>query len=171
MTAEELRAAQAPVKDRYRADPASALGTLEARGRLDVPRLQCLVDASGGNPVSAGIHPRAGGDGLGVCAGDMLLQALVACAGVTLCAVSTAMNLGVGGGTLTAEGDLDFRGTLGVSREAPVGFTEIRLSAELETTADETALQKLAELTHRYCVVAQSLKTPMSVTLRRVSGL
>lgn len=167
MTAEELRAAQAPFKDRYRSDASSAQATLSARGRLDVGRLQCRVDTHAANPVIAGVHPRAGGDGSGLCAGDMLLQALVACAGVTLTAVATAMHLGVTGGELTVEGDMDFRGTLGVARDAPVGFTEIRLNAVVDSTADDAQLQKLAELTERYCVVAQSLKPPITVSIRR----
>ncbi len=167
MTAEELRATQAPIKDRFRADAASAVATLCAEGVLDVERLQCVVESATGTPIVAGVHPLAGGDGTGACAGDMLLQALVACAGVTLCAVATAMNLGVTGGTLAAEGDLDFRGTLGVARDAPVGFTAIRLVARIDATADDAALKKLAELTERYCVVAQSLKPAVSVTVQR----
>jgi uncharacterized OsmC-like protein len=167
MTAEQLRAAQAPFKERYRNDASSACATLSARGSLDVPQLQCRVDTHATNPVIAGVHPRAGGDGKGQCAGDMLLQALVACAGVTLTAVATAMNLGVTGGELTVEGDIDFRGTLGVSRDAPVGFTAIRLNAIVDSSADDSQLQKLAELTERYCVVAQSLKPPITVTIRR----
>jgi len=167
MTAEELRAAQAPFKDRYRSDASSALATLTARGTLDVAQLQCRVETLATNPVIAGVHPRAGGDGRGLCAGDMLLQALVACAGVTLTAVATAMNLGVTGGELTAEGDMDFRGTLGVARDAPVGFTTIRLNAVVQSQADDAQLQKLAELTERYCVVAQSLKPPIMLRIRR----
>jgi uncharacterized OsmC-like protein len=167
MTAEELRAAQAPFKERYRSDASSALATLSARGKLEVGRLQCRVDSHATNPVIAGVHPRAGGDGSGLCAGDMLLQALVACAGVTLTAVATAMNLGVTGGELTAEGDMDFRGTLGVTRDAPVGFAAIRLNAVVDSTADEAQLEKLAELTERYCVVAQSLRPPITVSIRR----
>ena len=167
MTADELRAAQAPFKDRYRNDASSALATLSARGTLDVGRLQCRVDTLATNPVMAGVHPRAGGDGMGLCAGDLLLQALVACAGVTLTAVATAMNLGVTGGELTVEGDMDFRGTLGVARDAPVGFTAIRLNAVVNSQADDAQLQKLAELTERYCVVAQSLKPPITLTIRR----
>ncbi|QDT56346.1 OsmC-like protein [Caulifigura coniformis] len=168
MTPEELRAVQTPFKERYRSDPASALATLSATGTLDVARLQCVVDGAGGGRVIAGVHPRAGGDGAGKCAGDMLLEALVGCAGVTLAAVSTAMNLGVTAGRLSAEGDLDFRGTLGVSRDAPIGFTAIRVSFELETDAGEAQLQKLGELTERYCVVAQSLNAPVSISIRRV---
>jgi uncharacterized OsmC-like protein len=167
MTPDELRSAQAPFKERYRNEPSTALATLSARGTLDVDRLQCRVEMPAAGPVVAGVHPLAGGDGEGVCAGDMLLQALVACAGVTLTAVATAINLGVTGGELTAEGDMDFRGTLGVSRDAPVGFTAIRLNAVIVTTAEGGQLQKLAELTERYCVVAQSLRPPITVTVRR----
>jgi uncharacterized OsmC-like protein len=167
MTAEELRAAQAPFKDRYRSDASSACATLTARGTLDVGHLQCRVETHATNPVLAGVHPRAGGDGKGLCAGDLLLQALVACAGVTLTAVATAMNLGVTGGELTVEGDMDFRGTLGVARDAPVGFTAIRLDAVVDSKADDAQLQKLAELTERYCVVAQSLKPPITISIRR----
>ncbi len=163
MTADQLRSLQAPIKERYRRDPAEALATLHASGTLDLPKLQCIVAATPPTPAVAGVHPRAGGDGAAACAGDMLLQSLVACAGVTLCAVATAMNLDVSGGNVTAEGDLDFRGTLGVSREAPVGFTAIRLSARLQTTADAATLHKLGELTERYCVVAQSLKPKIEI--------
>ena len=170
MTAEELRAAQAPFKDRYRSDPPAALATLTAKGRLDVENLHCVVESAPRSSLVAGVHPRAGGDGTGMCAGDMLLEALVACAGVTLAAVSTAMNLGVTAGRLTAEGDLDFRGTLGVSREAPVGFTAIRLKAEVDCAADDSQLQKLGELTERYCVVAQSLRAPVQITVCRLQN-
>jgi len=167
MTAEQLRAAQAPFKDRYRSDAQAGLATLSASGRLRVDELQCEVDTRAGHPLVAGVHPLAGGDGVGVCAGDMLLQALVACAGVTLSAVATAMGLDVRGGTLTADGDMDFRGTLGVDRAAPVGFTAIRLTAVVDSTADDAQLEKLAQLTERYCVVAQSLRPPIAVRIRR----
>jgi uncharacterized OsmC-like protein len=165
MTPEELRRRQAPFKERYRAQPESARATLAARGRIDPETLTCRVDSWPQSPLVAGIHPLAGGEQEAACAGDMLLQALVACAGVTLCAVATAMGLDVTAGELVAEGDLDFRGTLGVSRDAPVGFTAIRLRAALRTTADASQLQKLAELVERYCVVAQSLKTPITVSI------
>jgi uncharacterized OsmC-like protein len=165
MTAEELRALQAPMKERYRAEPAAGRATLTARGTLVLATLRCAVETHPGSPVEAGVHRMAGGDGEAVCAGDMLLQALVGCAGVTLCAVATAMNLGVTGGKVVAEGDMDFRGTLGVARDAPVGFTAIRVKVTLTSAADEAQLQKLGELTERYCVVAQSLRTPVTVTI------
>jgi uncharacterized OsmC-like protein len=157
MTADELRALQAPLKDRYREDPTTAQTTLSVCGRLDVGRVACLIETGRGSLTEAGLHPLTGGDGSWACSADMLLEALVGCAGVTLCAVATAMNVPVAGGTVTAEGDLDFRGTLGVSKEAPIGFRVIRLTCALQTTADEGQLQKLAKLTERYCVVAQSI--------------
>ena len=159
-----LRALQAPLKARYRADPDTAVVTLAAAGELDPDAVTCKV-STGRAVVEAGLHPSAGGDGLAACSGDMLLEALVACAGVTLRAVATAMNLAVRGGTVRAEGDLDFRGTLGVSREAPVGFRDIRLSFELD--ADLTAEQrvKLLDLTERYCVIYQTLRTPPPVSV------
>ena len=157
MTAEELRALQAPLKDRYREDPATARATLTVRGALDVGRVVCRIETGRGPVTSAGLHPMTGGDGSWACSADMLLEALVGCAGVTLCAVATAMNIPVTGGTLMAEGDLDFRGTLGVSKESPVGFRAIRVTCALQTTADEGQLEQLAKLTERYCVVAQSL--------------
>jgi uncharacterized OsmC-like protein len=163
MNADELRALQAPVKARYREDPASALLTMRARGTLDPKGLLCHVEAPGG-PVAAGLHPLAGGDGQAACAGDMLLQALVACAGVTLGAVATAMSIPVRGGTVTAEGDLDFRGTLGVSKEAPVGFTAIRLHFELDTDATADQCATLLKLTERYCVVFRTLREPPTLT-------
>lgn len=165
MTPEQLRALQAPHKDRYRNDPSSARATLAARGTLDVPNLICRIDSSHAPPIPAGLHPLAGGDDRVACAGVMLLEALVGCAGVTLCAVSTAIGLEVTSGVVTAEGDLDFRGTLGVSRETPVGYTAIRVKAVVETAADEAQLAKLAQLTERYCVVAQSLKGPLTLTI------
>ena len=138
MQAEELRALQAPLKQRYREQPQAAIITLSAHGNLD-EGITCSVE-TGKALVQAGLHPATGGDGLAACSGDMLLQALVACAGVTLRAVATALGVPVHGGTVTAEGDLDFRGTLGVGREAPVGFADIRLRFELETDATPTQL-------------------------------
>jgi uncharacterized OsmC-like protein len=155
MNRDELRAAQAPIKEKYRSDPASALVTLRATGRLG-DEISCSVD-TGRALVNAGLHPATGGTGLAVCSGDLLLQALVACAGVTLNAVATSMGLVVRGGSLTAEGDLDFRGTLGVSKDAPVGFRSIRLQITLDTDATPAEKQKLLELTERYCVVYQTL--------------
>jgi uncharacterized OsmC-like protein len=157
MTADELRALQAPLKERYRQDSSTAHAVITVRGTLDVPRLACRIETERGAVTAAGLHPMTGGDGSFACSADMLLEALVGCAGVTLCAVATALGIPVAGGTLTAAGDLDFRGTLGVSREAPIGFKAVRLHCDLETTADEAQLAKLAQLTERYCVVAQSL--------------
>jgi uncharacterized OsmC-like protein len=157
LDSETLRAVQAPIKDRYRSEPAAALVTLTASGKLDDPEgLSCSVDA-GRALVKAGLHPATGGDGTLACSGDMLLQALVACAGVTLRAVSTATNIPVRGGTVSAQGDLDFRGTLGVDREAPVGFKTIRLRFDLDSDATPEQLDSLKKLTERYCVVFQTL--------------
>ncbi len=156
MNADELRALQAPLKDAYRADPARALVTLTADGRLDEASVSCRVD-TGRALIDAGLHPATGGSGLEACSGDMLLEALIACAGVTLKAVSTAIGVELTSAHLRAEGDLDFRGTLGVDREAPVGFSAIRLILELDTDADEQQLATLRKLTERYCVVYQTL--------------
>jgi uncharacterized OsmC-like protein len=159
MKRDELRELQAPLKERYRDDPGSALVTLRAEGSLG-EGASCSV-ATGQALVEAGLHPATGGTGLQICSGDMLLQALVACAGVTLSAVATSLGLEVRSGKLTAEGDLDFRGTLGVSKEAPVGFREIRLFVDLDCDATPEARRKLLELTERYCVVYQTLcKSP-----------
>jgi uncharacterized OsmC-like protein len=161
----DLRALQAPLKERYRADPGAARVTLAAQGRLG-EGITCSL-ATGKALVQAGLHPATGGSGAQACSGDMLLEALVACAGVTLAAVATSLGIPVQGGTLRAEGDLDFRGTLGVARDAPVGFRNIRLQVALETTATPEQLAKLLELTERYCVVLQTLKaaTPVSATV------
>ncbi|HEU5170621.1 MAG TPA: OsmC family protein [Gemmatimonadales bacterium] len=157
MRAEDLRALQAPLKEQYRTEPGRALVTLTASGRLDETAISCRVD-TGRALVAAGLHPATGGTGLEACSGDMLLQALVACAGVTLRAVATALALPVRGGVVRAEGDLDFRGTLGVSKEAPVGFRAIRLRFELEGDATPEQLDTLIRLTERYCVVLQTLR-------------
>jgi uncharacterized OsmC-like protein len=159
MTAEELRALQAPLKARYREEPAAALVTLKARGTLGAEGVTCKVD-TGRALVEAGLHPATGGDGPAACSGDMLLEALAACAGVTLRAVATALGIAVRGGTVTAEGDLDFRGTLGVSKEVPVGFTAVRLHFALDTDAGAEQLATLLKLTERYCVVYQTLQKP-----------
>ena len=151
----ELQAVQAPLKERYREDPDAALITLRADGKLDEEQIACSV-ATGRALVEAGLHPATGGTGAFACSGDMLLEALVACAGVTLRSVATSMELDVAG-SIHAEGDLDFRGTLGVDREAPVGFTAIRLRFELASGEPEEKVAKLLELTERYCVVAQTL--------------
>ena len=150
-----LRALQAPIKQRYREDPDSATITLHAHGQLGED-VQCSVETARAM-VTAGLHPGAGGDGLSVCSGDMLLQALVACAGVTLGAVATALGVHLRAAALHAEGDLDFRGTLGLDRETPVGFRAIRLRLDLDTDADAPTLDKLLQLTERYCVVWQTL--------------
>jgi uncharacterized OsmC-like protein len=165
MQAEELRTLQAPLKHRYREEPAAALITLSAHGDLDAG-ITCSVE-TGRAIVQAGLHPATGGDGFAACSGDMLLQALVACAGVTLRAVATALGVEVKGGRVTAEGDLDFRGTLGVSREAPVGFAAIRLRFDLDSHADPEALANVLRLTERYCVVYQTLRhaPPVTITL------
>jgi uncharacterized OsmC-like protein len=155
MNRAELQAVQAPLKERYREEPASALVTLSADGQLDAERIACSV-ATGRALVEAGLHPATGGTGALACSGDMLLEALVACSGVTLRSVATSMELDVAG-SIHAEGDLDFRGTLGVDREAPVGFTAIRLRFDLTSDAPEEKVAKLLQLTERYCVVAQTL--------------
>ena len=157
MNVEELRAAQAPLKARYKTQPPSAQVTLHAQGSPEVPAQICHVETYLG-VVPAGLHPATGGDGTAACSGDMLLQALVACAGVTLGAVATSMGIVVRAGRISATGDVDFRGTLGVSREAPVGFKNITLSFDLDTDASPEALAKLLELTERYCLVYQTLK-------------
>jgi uncharacterized OsmC-like protein len=155
MDRDELQALQRPLKERYRAEPASALVTLRAEGELDTPRVACSV-ATGRALVDAGLHPGTGGTGMLACSGDMLLEALVACAGVTLAAVATSLGLGVGG-SVRAEGDLDFRGTLGVDRDAPVGFRAIRLVFDLRHAASDEEIERLLRLTERYCVVFQTL--------------
>ncbi|MGW4487574.1 OsmC family protein [Amycolatopsis sp. NPDC004368] len=159
MDSEQLRATQAPLKDKYRDEPESALITLHADAELDGLGISCKVD-TGRAIVEAGLHPATGGDGSLACSGDMLLEALVACAGVTLRAVATSLGLEVRGGRVRAEGDLDFRGTLAVAKDAPVGFRAIRLAFDLDTDADAEQIATLKKLTERYCVVFQSLRTP-----------
>ena len=158
MNAEELRALQTPIKDRYRDDPDAAVITLRAAGTLDTDGIACRVE-TGRALVDAGLHPSTGGTGELACSGDMLLEALAACAGVTLRAVATALEIAVAGGAVHAEGDLDVRGTLGVDREAPVGFRDIRLRFDLDTDADDEQLASLLKLTERYCVVLQTLRS------------
>jgi uncharacterized OsmC-like protein len=167
MKADELRAIQAPFKARYREAPDAAVITLKAQGSLDGEGITCSVD-TGKALVQAGLHPATGGDGLSACSGDMLLEALAACAGVTLRAVATALEIPLQGGTVRAEGDLDFRGTLGVAKDAPVGFRDIRLSFDLDTEASEEQLAQLIKLTERYCVVYQTLTNgpPIEVSRR-----
>lgn len=165
MDATELRALQAPIKDRYRADPATALITLKARGTLDDASVACKVETGRALAV-AGLHPATGGSGLELCSGDMLLEALVACAGVTLKAVATALAIPLSSGTVAAEGDLDFRGTLGVAKDAPVGFAEIRLAFTVDTDAPQEQLDQLLKLTERYCVVYQTIRNGPRVAVR-----
>ena len=169
MNAIELRAMQAPIKDRYKANPDMALITLKAKGTLDDTAITCKVETGRALAV-AGLHPATGGSGLELCSGDMLLEALVACAGITLKAVSTALAIPLKSGTVSAEGDLDFRGTLGVAKDAPVGFREIRLRFEVETDAPQDKLDQLLKLTERYCVVYQTIRSgpPVDIKLRRV---
>jgi uncharacterized OsmC-like protein len=164
-----LQAMQAPFKERYKEEPEAAAITLRAEGRLGDEELSCSVQ-TGRALVEAGLHPATGGTGTLACSGDMLLQALVACAGVTLRAVATALEIPVRAGTVRAEGDLDFRGTLGVSKEAPVGFTDIRLRFDLDTDADADALATLLRLTERYCVVYQTLVGGPVVTMDYAAG-
>jgi uncharacterized OsmC-like protein len=163
MKTEELRALQTPIKERYRTQPGAALITLKAQGRLG-EGVTCSVE-TGKALATAGLHPATGGDGLSACSGDMLLEALVACAGVTLNAVATAIGVVVRSGTVLAEGDLDFRGTLGVAKDAPVGFQRIRLDFDLDTDASEEQLATLIRLTERYCVVFQTLRQSPDVTV------
>ena len=165
MRPEDLRALQAPLKEAYRTTPERAVVTLRAAGRLDETAVSCHVD-TGRAMMEAGLHPATGGTGLEACSGDLLLQALVACAGVTLRAVATALDLPVRGGEVRAEGDLDFRGTLGVSKEVPVGFRAIRLHFALDTDATPEQLSTLEKLTERYCVVLQTLRTPPALSVR-----
>jgi uncharacterized OsmC-like protein len=169
MDSTELRAMQAPIKDRYKSDPNAALITLKAKGSLDNTSIACKVETGRALAV-AGLHPATGGSGLELCSGDMLLEALVACAGVTVKAVSTALSIPVKSGTVSAEGDLDFRGTLGVAKDAPVGFREIRLRFSLETDAAQEQLDQLLKLTERYCVVYQTIAKgpPVAISLNRM---
>ena len=161
MTTQELRAAQAPLKELYRSQPNAGMITLKAEGRIG-QGITCIIQ-TGKARVEAGLHPATGGDGTFACSGDMLLEALAACAGVTMAAVATAMGVNLRGGTVRAEGDLDFRGTLGVSKEAPVGFQSIRLEFELHTDASSDQIATLHRLTERYCVVYQTLRQAPSI--------
>jgi uncharacterized OsmC-like protein len=165
MKSDELRSLQAPLKQHYKEDPGAALITLKAQGRLG-EGITCSVQ-TGRAVAQAGLHPATGGDGLSLCSGDMLLEALVACAGVTLNSVATAIGLDIRAGVVRAEGDLDFRGTLGVSKEAPVGFQHIRLHFDLDTDASEEQLATLIRLTERYCVVYQTLRQSPEISLTR----
>ncbi len=168
MKAEELRLLQAPLKERYREHPEAALITLKAQGRIG-EGITCRIE-TGRALVEAGLHPATGGGGLAACSGDMLLEALVACAGVTLCAVATAIGVELHGGTVRAEGDLDFRGTLGLSKEIPVGFRSIRLNFDLDTDASKEQIATLIRLTERYCVVYQTLRQSPEVDISYSAG-
>ena len=169
MDAGELRAMQAPIKERYKGDPQAAFITLKAKGTLDDSNIACKVETGRALAV-AGLHPATGGSGLELCSGDMLLEALVACAGVTIKAVATALDIPLKSGKVSAEGDLDFRGTLGVAKDAPVGFAQIRLRFDLDTPAPQEKLDQLLKLTERYCVVYQTIKSgpPVDVQMQRV---
>jgi len=167
MDASELRSVQAPLKERYRQAPDAALITLRAQGRLG-EGVSCSIE-TGKALVLAGLHPATGGNGLSACSGDMLLQALVACAGVTMNAVATALGIELRDATVRAEGDLDFRGTLGVAKDIPVGFQSIRLQFTLDTDASQEQLDSLLRLTERYCVVYQTLAHPPAITVARQS--
>jgi uncharacterized OsmC-like protein len=168
MDATALRALQAPLKECYKGDPKAAIITLKAKGTLDDTHIACKVETGRALAV-AGLHPATGGSGRELCSGDMLLEALVACAGVTLKAVATALEIPLQSGTVAAEGDLDFRGTLGVAKDVPVGFAKIRLQFEVATEAPQDKLDQLLKLTERYCVVYQTLKSgpPIEVKLER----
>ena len=170
MDAAGLRAMQAPIKERYKSDPKAGFITLKAKGSLDDTNIACKVETGRALAV-AGLHPATGGSGMELCSGDMLLEALVACAGVTLKAVSTALEIPLKSATVSAEGDLDFRGTLGVAKDAPVGFAQIRLRFDVDTDAPQDKLDQLLKLTERYCVVYQTLKNgpPVEVGLKRIS--
>lgn len=159
MNAEELRSIQAPLKETYKTNPEKAVITLTSTGELDADNVVCRVE-TGKALVEAGLHPATGGTGAFACSGNMLLDALVACAGVTLKAVATAIGFDLKGGTVTAEGDLDFRGTLGVAKDAPVGFRDIRVTFALETSEPQERIDQLTKLTERYCVVYQTLAKP-----------
>ena len=169
MDATALRAMQAPIKDKYKTDAKAAFITLRAKGAIDEANIACKVETGRALAV-AGLHPATGGSGLELCSGDMLLEALVACAGVTLKSVATAVEVPLKSGNVIAEGDLDFRGTLGVAKEAPVGFEEIRLRFEVGTDAPQDKLDLLLKLTERYCVVYQTIKNgpKVSVSMKRV---
>ncbi len=169
MDANRLRALQAPIKERYKNDPKAAHITLKAKGNLDDANIACKVE-TGRTLAIAGLHPATGGSGLELCSGDMLLEALVACAGVTMKAVATALDIPLKSASVSAEGDLDFRGTLGVAKDAPVGFAQIRLRFDLDTDAPQDKLDQLLKLTERYCVVYQTIKNgpPVDIKLSRV---
>lgn len=164
MDAASLRAMQAPYKDKYKDTPDAAVITLKAQGSIDESKIACKIETGRALAV-AGLHPATGGSGAELCSGDMLLEALVACAGVTLKAVATALDIPLKAGVVKAEGDLDFRGTLGVAKDAPVGFRDIRLSFDLDTDAPQDKIDSLIKLTERYCVIFQTLNKPPKLAL------
>jgi uncharacterized OsmC-like protein len=170
MNAHDLRAIQAPLKERYQQDPQTAHATLNVRAEIDLPTLSCRIDHTGPSRERAGMHPMAGGDGQTACATEMLLEALAGCAGVTFAAVATAMDLPVEFAGMTVSGTMDFRGTLAISRTVPVGFQTIRIVFELQSSAPDEKLAKAVELAERYCVVAQSLKTVSTTWKRRTQA-
>jgi len=169
MDADQLRSLQAPIKQRYKDNPDAAVITLKAKGTLDDSNIACKIE-TGRALAIAGLHPATGGSGLELCSGDMLLEALIACAGVTLKAVATALAIPLKSATVLAEGELDFRGTLGVAKDAPVGFRQIRLRLDVDTDAPQDKLDQLLKLTERYCVVYQTIKSgpPVDVRMARV---
>lgn len=167
MDATELKAIQAPLKERYRGDPAQALITLRAHGSIDEQKIACKIETGRALAV-AGLHPATGGTGMDLCSGDMLLEALVACAGVTMKAVATAIDFRLRDAVIEVEGDLDFRGTLGVAKDAPVGFRAIRLTLKLDTDEPQERIDSLVKLTERYCVVFQTLNTRPQLSVRSV---
>ncbi|HEY2529469.1 MAG TPA: OsmC family protein [Xanthobacteraceae bacterium] len=171
MDSAALRALQAPIKERYKANPKAGLITLKAKGTLDDANIACKVETGRALAV-AGLHPATGGSGLELCSGDMLLEALVACAGVTLKAVATAIEVSLKAGTVSAEGDLDFRGTLGVAKDAPVGFQAIRLRFDIDSDATQEKIDQLLKLTERYCVVYQTIRNgpPVALTMQRTAA-
>lgn len=166
MTADEFKALQTPLKNRYKDSPPAAMVAMKAEGLLDPEAITCTV-ATWKGTVEAGLHAAAGGDGLSACSGDMLLESLVACAGVTLRAVATALSIPIQGGTVSAEGEVDFRGTLGISKDVPIGFKSIRLSFRLNSDATAEQLDRLIQLTERYCVILQTLKIPPEISVSR----
>lgn len=170
MDRETLKSVQAPLKQRYQTEPTAAVAVLRATGIVDFQRLGCRVDilANDGSQITAGLHPMAGGDGSAACSGDMLLQSLVSCAGTTLAAVSTSMGLCISSARVEALGTMDFRGTMGVDRTTPIGFTAIEMLFQIESDVDAESVAKLIQLTERYCVVLQTLTKGVPVTARRV---
>ena len=169
MDSAALRAMQAPYKEKYKGEPGAAIITLKAHGTLDESKIACKVE-TGRALAIAGLHPATGGSGAELCSGDMLLEALVACAGVTLKAVATAIDIPLKSGTVRAEGDLDFRGTLGVAKDAPVGFRDIRLTFDIESDAPQDKIDQLIKLTERYCVIFQTLAKPPHLTMNVNKG-